>query len=324
MYRPIFIISLDFELHWGRLDSVDIKTREKHYLQTRYVLPEILALFEKYEIEATWATVGMLFARDLHEWKEFSPLKKPTYYREKRNAYSWLDNNPNGPFTCLFAPELVKLIFNTPRQELASHTFSHYYTKESGQTAEQFRQDLQSAQRIATARFGVQLTSLVFPRNQLNSAYLNICVEEGFSAIRKNPQNGYWWNTKSELITNRAIRTGDAYVRLGKKTSYRLDGIQVTKGLPVMIPASRFFRPYHPRFPHVNRWRIHRIKAEISHAARNGEVYHLWWHPHNFGGSPKESLSELEEVLQHFDLQKATYGMASMSMRNAKDLLIGT
>ena len=323
MFRPIFIISLDFELHWGRFDSVNLKAREKQYLQTRYVIPKILSLFKKHEIEATWATVGMLFARNIHEWKNFGPLKKPTYYREKCNAYTWLDNNPNVPFTCLFAPELVELIFNTHGQELASHTFSHYYTKEAGQTAEQFQQDLQSAQRIAMASFGGQMTSLVFPRNQFNSAYLKICKEEGFSVIRSSPENGYWRNAKSELIANRAIRTGDAYLKLGKKTSYLLEDIRVSEKSPVMIPASRFLRPYHPWFPHFNRWRIRRIKEEISLAAKSGEVYHLWWHPHNFGRYPKESLGELEEILRHFGLQRGTYGMASMNMRNVKDLLIG-
>jgi len=69
-------------------------------------------LFEKYHIEATWATVGMLFAKNIHEWKTFAPQEKPTYYKKKRNAYTWLDNNPNSPLTCLFAPELHELIVN--------------------------------------------------------------------------------------------------------------------------------------------------------------------------------------------------------------------
>lgn len=321
MSPPVFIISLDFELHWGRFDRGRIRGMERRYLQTRHVLPEILSLFKKYEIEATWATVGMLFARNFREWKEFAPREKPTYLAVKRNAYTWLDHHLTVPSACLFAPELVEMIYNASGQELASHTFSHYYTREAGQTAGQFRRDLQAAQRIAMARFGLTLTSLVFPRNQFNSGYLKICKEEGFSVIRSSPQNSFWRDAKSESIVNRAIRAGDAYLKLGNRTGYRLEEIRMTEGLPILIPASRFFRPYQPQLYHINHWRIHRIKDEISHAAKNGEVYHLWWHPHNFGNHPNESLRELEEILQHFGSKRAKYGMLSMNMKTVRDQL---
>ncbi|MGB8704912.1 MAG: polysaccharide deacetylase, partial [Gillisia sp.] len=44
---------------------------------------------------------------------------------------------------------------------------------------------------------------------------------------------------------------------------------------------------------------------EMSLAAKNNEIYHLWWHPHNFGENPKESLNDLRTILRHYkSLQK--------------------
>ena len=60
--------------------------------------------------------------------------------------------------------------------------------------------------------------------------------------------------------------------------------------------------------------RLHRITAGLSRAARQGTIYHLWWHPHNFGGDPDYSLGFLERVLEHFRHLTQTHGMRSASM----------
>src|SRR5690606_38378915 len=135
-------------------------------------------------------------------------------------------------------------ILQTPGQELGSHTFSHYYTLAAGQTEQQFRQDLQAAQRIAKEKFGTGLTSLVFPRNQFNRVYLRICREEGFTAVRSNPGDWYWEDTSHDWLVKKFFRTGDTLLPLGKKSSYALSDIKVSEGLPVMLPASRFLRPH--------------------------------------------------------------------------------
>ena len=58
-----------------------------------------------------------------------------------------------------------------------------------------------------------------------------------------------------------------------------------------------------------------RIKSEMEHAAKNNEVYHLWWHPHNFGANPESSLAELDELITHFSQLQAEYGFQSKNMR---------
>jgi hypothetical protein len=320
MNTPIFTISLDFELHWGRFDKTTIQGNENYYLQTREVIPEILRLFEEFQVEATWATVGMLFAKDTREWEKYGPVEKPAYVNKSLSAYHWFNTDPSmEPF--LFAPELIGKILRTHGQELGSHSFSHYYTLAEGQTENQFRQDLQAAQRIAWDKFGVNLCSLVFPRNHFNSEYLKICHQEGFSIIRSNPLDWYWKSARQERLMKKIFRTGDALIPLGKKSTFSLSDIVIPEDLPIMFPASRFLRPYHQFYPALNRWKLNRVKNEMHLAAQEGEVYHLWWHPHNYGNNPDKSLEELRVILVYFDSLRLRYGMQSRNLKNLGEMV---
>jgi len=65
------VISLDFELHWGMRDKCapDGPYRE-NLLGARKAIPWILDLFEEFDVAATWATVGFLFAKPRSEREE--------------------------------------------------------------------------------------------------------------------------------------------------------------------------------------------------------------------------------------------------------------
>src|SRR5690606_20272368 len=317
--RPIFSISLDFELHWGRFDKVALPDWENYYLRTRMAIPKILQLFDTFGVEATWATVGMLFANSLKEWLEYAPISKPSYKDNVFSPYHWLLDNPLAAETCLFAPDLIQQILHTPGQELGSHTFSHYYTLAKGQTEGQFRDDLIAAQRIASEKFGVQLTSLVFPRNQFNRRYLHISKEIGFTAVRSNPKDWFWKDTSRETLLKRIFRTADVYLPVGMPSSYPLSGLDWQQDVPLEIPASRFLRPYSGNGA-INRIKARRIKNEMTKAASNAEIYHLWWHPHNHGERPEESLAFLRTILEHFAQLRIQYGMLSCNMASVEKL----
>jgi hypothetical protein len=61
----------------------------------------------------------------------------------------------------------------------------------------------------------------------------------------------------------------------------------------------------------LRRWRV---KAGLRAAARRGEVYHLWWHPHNFGTNLEENLAALKSILKEFHRLRDMYGMQSLTM----------
>ncbi|NVJ86823.1 MAG: polysaccharide deacetylase family protein [Algoriphagus sp.] len=310
----IFTISLDFELLWGIFDKVGTNYKPEYFSNTRKVIPQMLDCFGKNEIGVTWATVGMLFAENEEEWKAYSPEFTPSYRDKKLSAYEWAKKNGIRP-EVHFAPELIRQILDTPFQELGSHSFAHYYTLVRGQSPEQFRQDLKATQKIAQNKFGISLQSLVFPRNHINELYLPICLEEGYEFVRGNPKNWYWQETQHESFGKKFFRSADCFFPVGDKTSYRLDELSHFKQEPLIIPASRILRPMNIRNGLFNEIRLQRILNEMESAAKAGEVYHLWWHPHNFGNDPEASIKELDRVLEKYRELHEKFGLESKSMK---------
>ena len=72
MAQPTLIVSLDFELFWGMQDGWKLSEYEANILGGRKAIPQMLALFEKHGIHATWATVGFLFGTNEKELSSFS------------------------------------------------------------------------------------------------------------------------------------------------------------------------------------------------------------------------------------------------------------
>ena len=105
----------------------------------------------------------------------------------------------------------------------------------------------------------------------------------------------------------------DAYFNVGGCMAYSPNIINWEEN-PVNIPASRLLRPYSVRLKWLEGLRLHRIIKEMEHAAKNGEIYHLWWHPHNFGSNPKENLEFLEKILKCYIDCHNKYGMQSCTM----------
>lgn len=315
MPQPVFTISLDFELLWGVFDKVGNSYPPDYFANTRELVPRILDAFGNHGIEATWATVGMLFAANEEEWHHYSPVHKPSYRDVKLSAYEFAKQKGLDP-KVHFAPELIKRILETPGQELGSHTFAHYYTLMRGQSPEQFRHDLKASQRIANEKFGVRLKSLVFPRNHINELYLPICLEEGYTQARSNPKDWFWQETQHEDFSKKWFRSADCFFPIGKRTSFVPNELIALPLEPLLIPASRILRPISKNNMLFNAVRLSRVKKEMSLAARLDETYHLWWHPHNFGTDPAAAMAELEDLLSHFQKLKAEYGMVSRNMEN--------
>lgn len=306
-------ISLDFELLWGIFDKVGTRYKPDYFSNTRRIIPEMLDLFGRKEIQVTWATVGMLFAENEEEWKQYSPSFLPSYREKKYSAYHWAKVNGIRP-EVHFAPELIQKILETPHQELGSHSFAHYYTLMRGQSPEQFREDLQASQKIAQDKFDVSLRSLVFPRNHINELYLKICQEEGFDFVRGNPKNWFWQETQHEDQSKKWFRSADCFFPVGSRTSYPFEEINWIREEPIILPASRILRPHSKGNSLFNSVRLTRILNEMEKAAQLGEVYHLWWHPHNFGNNPEACMAELKKILDHFSRLKEKYGMLSQNM----------
>ncbi|HTF22193.1 MAG TPA: hypothetical protein VK658_29135 [Chryseolinea sp.] len=324
-HKAAFIISLDFELHWGGFEKWPVAQYQQYFANTRAVIPRMLDLFVKQEVHVTWATVGMLFHQSRPQLQAHFPATRPTYRQQRLSAYHFIDEHGIGDSEASdplhYADSLIGQIIATPHQELASHTFAHYYCNEAGQTLDQFRDDLRAAQKAA-GRYNQKLRSLVFPRNQFNEDYLRVCFEEGFTSVRDNPRDWFWniQSTQHESYWKRLNRGLDAYFPVGRQNTYQLDSLDVRPGMPVCIPASRLLRPYNPKELFLNTMKIARICAEMDRAAANNEVYHLWWHPHNFGSYPEQSMQGLARIIAHFSKLRDSAKMVSLSMGELTDV----
>lgn len=312
------VISLDFELLWGIFDKVDYSEKNNYFKNTRKVIPEILQLFSEYQIHSTWATVGMLFNEDWSSWENNIPELVPNYDNEALSAYQFGNKikTSRTEIFC-FAKDIIKQIQSTSNQEIGTHTYSHYYCLEEGQTWNTFKTDLEKSIELAN-RMGIELKSLVFPRNQFNEDYLKVCYELGIENVRSNPDNWYWMETQNDSLKNKIFRTGDAYMGNNDK-SYKLSELKLETEKPLAQKASRLLRPYSEN-KFLNYLKLKRIKSEMTEAAKNDKIYHLWWHPHNFGNHPEENLKDLEILLNHFQLCQEKFGFQSTHMRGLNDL----
>jgi Polysaccharide deacetylase len=312
-----FVISLDYELLWG---VWDVTTKEKygaHIIGVKRVIPGLLNLFSEYRIKATFATVGILFAKDKDELSGFLPLKKPTYantsYNVYKNEFNTIgQNHIDDPYH--FGYDLFELIKQS-NHELATHTFSHYFCLEEGQTADEFDADIKTAVKIARAK-NIELCSLVFPRNQINEFYLPVLADNGIKVYRGNPQS---WIYKPRMFSAevpliRLCRLLDTYLPVSGNNTFT---INKSKVLPVNVPASRFLKPYNKNLAWLEKLKLKRIMNEMTYAAKNKKLYHLWWHPHNFGVNTAENMQNLTALLKHYLLLHKKYGFANLTMKEA-------
>jgi len=308
-----FVISLDFELHWGVRDHRPLSRAERsRLLAARDAIPRLLDLFDEFSISATWATVGLLFARSREEAQAFAPKRKPNYADPRLNPYSEQlgKDEKDDPFH--FAPTLIAAIARRRGQEIGSHSFSHFYSMESGQTAADFQADTESALAIAV-NSGHRLTSYVFARNQVNPAYLPILQQAGITAYRANEQAKIKKAASfrdQRRIDRRLRRFLDAYVDVcGPQTSHF-----ALKQQPFALFASRYLRPYRPGTAVLEPLLLTRIDQVMRHAALRGQVFHMWFHPEDLAPFVDENLLLLRRVLQLFDHQRNKHNMLSLSI----------
>lgn len=311
-----FVVSLDFELLWGVRDKRTIQSYGENLRGVHQAIPRLLSLFDKYQIKGTFATVGFLFFETKEELLANIPKTIPTYTNTELSPYQ-------GHFNLLgenyiedvyhFAPQLINEIKKYPEQEISTHTFSHYYCLENGQTKENFKADIEAALHIAEKN-GIVITSLVFPRNQSNEVYINIIKELGLNSYRGN-ENSWLYKAKKgeqESSFRRALRLIDAYFNISGHNCYSDDFLR--SKYPMDIPSSRFLRPYSKLLSALEGFRLKRILSGMTFAAKHNQTYHLWWHPHNFGVNQNENFSFLEKILEHYKHLNIKYGFKSITM----------
>ncbi len=311
------MISLDFELHWGMRDHTGPGSAAYAELAgSRRAVVELADLFAERGIRATWATVGFLFASTGAELTAARPAVRPAYRRPEFDPYVEVVGEDEAADPEHLAGSLVHRLASTAGQEVASHTFSHYYCLEDGQDEAAFRADLAAAQSIAL-HHDLALSSLVLPRNQWNPRYARAVLDSGFTCIR-GPQPSWGHQARpsgAHGSLSRMMRLADTYVGVSAVPTFAWDSIRRHDGL-CDVPASAFLRPFSPSRRRLEPLRMRRLVSGLRAAATGGRIVHLWWHPHNFARHPEESFAFLNRLLDEFDRLADRDGMRSMAMRD--------
>lgn len=320
--KGTLVISLDFELYWGMRDEVRASVIENYLQGTYQAIPAILELFAKYEIAATWAVVGFLYYENSSKLQANLPTSLPRYKDSALSPYEYLKHEGDTLKQELhFCPQLIESISRYPRQELGTHTFSHYYCLEPGQTERQFEADLQAAIAIAKTR-NHETKSLVFSRNQYNAQYLETISKVGITSYRGNPTSSLYNSIDGDgnKLSKKVLRLLDTYLDLTGDRCYSIKDIAAR--YPFNIPSSSFLRPYSPKLAYLDAFKLKRITSSLDYAAEQGLLYHLWWHPHNFGSNLNKNLEFLEKILQHYQKLARQEKMRSLNMGEVADICL--
>jgi peptidoglycan/xylan/chitin deacetylase (PgdA/CDA1 family) len=292
--RGTMVVSLDLELCWGRFDKVPVPVLEADAAEERIQIKRLLALLDRYEIPATWATVGhlMLEGCTRHDGAVHAEVMP-------RPDYSWFPKDwyVHDPCTSAiqspgwYAPDILEWIRGTQvRHEIASHSFAHIYYGDPECNAAAARVDLTAAV-AAASQCDVSLRSFVFPRNQVG--HLDVLREQGIRAYRGadptpfRKSRGKLYKTLSFLdqlfgLPPKAVRAEEVMPGLWNIPGNHF--YMARNGVRKMIPMAS---------------RVWKGKQGIRQAIRTGSLYHLWFHPFNLNADADAMLSGLEKIFAY-------------------------
>lgn len=304
---------------WGMRES-----RRQHYAQNilgvHTVLPQILALFERYGVRATWATVGALACPHREDLKAriaalSSEVSNPQYYDNLRRYIAANVGNDEREDPLHFGGSLVQRILDSAGQDLGTHTLTHYPLLECPDK-QAFIGDLRSGMQVLQES-GAEVRSLVFPRNQVQTGILAEARALGLRTYRGTGESSSerWRAPGPAQRWHRGIRLMGAYLPIGQ-TQFKSESSAGEEQTMMDIPGSRFLRPLSRQSAAVHALHLLRVKNEMAAAARQGLSYHLWWHPHNFGQHSERHLKALETLLEQYRHLNDRFGWQSRNMND--------
>ena len=322
-FRGALVISLDFELHWGLVDTFSLESIQDRLLGTRTAIPAILELFEEFEIHATWATVGLLFHHTRDALLAGLPNRRPAAAGDKLSPYDMLSvlgsDEQADPYH--YASSIIDRIAAVPHQEIASHSFAHHIWDRTPEDIEAFRADLTTA--LATARSkGINISCYVFPQNKYGSDLIGVLEQEGMLAFRGDGRPWYWLFDREHKVSQtlfRCLRLLDRHVNLSGGNAYRLESLGQKP--PYNIPGGLGLE-YFSHAPWLSAFeplRLRRLTTGLTKAALQQKIFHLWCHPHQFGEGMREKLDFLRRFLSHFADLREKRELESLNMKEVAD-----
>ena len=251
-YKAAFVMSADFEMAWawryskGGEDAVAIGVHERNNI------PELVRLFEKFNIPITWATVGHLFLSDCyggHE-KAHPELTRIPYFTNRVWEYEqgdWYEDDPCSNVEsdpAWYAPDLIRQVMDSKvAHEIGCHSFSHLDCTDARCPEKVMDDEITECVRLAR-EWGIDLRSMVFPGGT-NGNYA-VLAKHGFTNYRVNSKWDLFYPEKNKF------------------------------GL-WSLPSSATIE--NAGFGWTPEYYAKRYRKFIDKAIKTGTVCHLWFHP---------------------------------------------
>jgi hypothetical protein len=284
--RGVFCISIDLELGWGYVDNPTAEHMRLVQRLERGVIRRLLEIFGKYEIPATWATVGRLLEKEAELTGQSA-----THVPEE----SW------------YAPDVLDQIRNAkPEHEIGSHSFAHIIYSKA--TREQAAADLDAAARVHKAH-GLDFVSFVFPDNKVN--HLDLLRERGIRVFRSGA------STETLSRFGRLGRVVDKFLPTPPGTVQPIlhaNGLIELPGCLPLIGRNGIRRFIAPRVV------VHKARCALARAASTKSVFHFWFHPHNFYFGLETQFDLLEAIVALASERRAKHLIHIWPMKRFQDI----
>lgn len=254
------VISLDAELGWGFHDRPELP--EHHIESGRRAWTYLRESFDRLDIKATWAITGHLFLESCRSAHRGHPAGRRCCTRETASLT---------PEQIWFARDRIEAVrASAVDHEIGSHGFTHVHFRHE-KMSEEFAAEELEASVEAAADCGIELSSFVFPVNQID--HTELLAEHGFTCYRGVSP------AKSGRLAKLASAT------IGTPAPPLVEPRVDEYGL-VDVPASLFLF----NFEGVARSAVASVGRDpvvkqatkgIDNAVENDGVFHMWCHPHN-------------------------------------------
>jgi len=291
----VFTISLDTELAWGTFDHGGHRRHERAYRATPAVVERLCALFERYDVPATWAFVAHLFEDCGETHARIDEVDREMPCVRGVDERLW------------YAPGLLDTVRNcTVEQDVGLHGYTHLVVDEHARSTV----DRELAAAVAAAaRHDVDPVSFVYPRNRI--AYVDLLADHGFEVYRG--VDARWYErTGVPSAVRRSLRFADEALSVAPPVvePHEREGV-------VCVPGSQVFRPDHAAWGLTpDGTQVTRARKGLDRAAATGGVFHLWWHPFNFGRDPDRLVPKLERILSYADDLRTSGRLELRSLRS--------
>lgn len=262
-----FVISFDFEMGWGVLDTPAWQRREALgvYDRLRSVLPELVTHLKDRELDSTWAVVANMFVGGI-EKMDISHL--PDSY--KGAIRKFLAESKRSTWD---ASDLLGVINDQKTIEIATHTATHIYPSHPDCTSDAYLADVSSSLSVLSKIANQKCTSIIYPRDQ-SDYRLEVASR---------------WGLDSRINPN--------FMEHSSRLSQTKRFINALSGL---VPESRVFIGAHKEIYHTGsilfNWNGRNAKAlrrailknQIEQVLKAAELkreqdttIHIWLHPFN-------------------------------------------